>query len=112
MLKCRQGLRASNRKLSPKPFFVQVQLYGDVPTGAARFADLARGIQGVGYKRSKVDFVNAVRWGSLGVWGLDRCLPHGWVATWVEVISAIESGMVSLVSTPMQLPSPYIAKRR
>lgn len=38
--------------LSHSPHALQVQLYGDVPTGAARFADLAKGIQGVGYKRS------------------------------------------------------------
>ena len=37
---------------------MQIQLYGDVPVGAARFADLARGVQGVGYRNSKIDFVN------------------------------------------------------
>ena len=39
----------------------QIQLYGDVPVGSARFADLARGVEGVGYRRSKIDFVSPVR---------------------------------------------------
>jgi len=38
----------------------QIQLYGDVPVGSARFADLARGVEGVGYRRSKIDFVSPV----------------------------------------------------
>ena len=40
---------------------MQIQLYGDVPVGSARFADLVRGVQGVGYRRSKIDFVSPVR---------------------------------------------------
>ena len=39
----------------------QIQLFGDVPVGSARFADLARGVEGVGYRRSKIDFVSPVR---------------------------------------------------
>ena len=71
-MSCRQGLglRSPTTILNPKPVFVQIQLYGDVPTGSARFADLAKGIEGVGYKRSKVDFVNAVRQESLRAQGL------------------------------------------
>ena len=57
----------------------QIQLYGDVPVGAARFADLAQGNQGVGYRRSKVDFVSAVRCLSpaLPVLGASTTLPAG-----------------------------------
>lgn len=40
---------------------IVVELYEDVPTGAARFADLAKGIQGVGFRRTKFDTVNEVR---------------------------------------------------
>lgn len=45
-----------------EPIFdvAQIQLYGDVPTGSERFADLAQGKEGVGYRRSKIDFVNPV----------------------------------------------------
>ena len=39
---------------------VVVQLYDDVPVGAARFADLAQGKQGVGFRRTKFDAVNQV----------------------------------------------------
>ena len=38
---------------------VTVKLYDDVPLGAARFADLARDVDGVGYRNSRVDGVRA-----------------------------------------------------
>jgi peptidyl-prolyl cis-trans isomerase B (cyclophilin B) len=37
---------------------IVVELYDDVPVGAARFADLAQGKQGVGYRRTKFDAIN------------------------------------------------------
>lgn len=40
---------------------ITVALYDDVPVGSARFADLARGIQGVGFRRTKFDSVNQAR---------------------------------------------------
>jgi hypothetical protein len=40
---------------------IVVELYDDVPVGAARFADLAQGKQGVGYRRTKFDAINEVR---------------------------------------------------
>jgi hypothetical protein len=40
---------------------IVVQLYDDVPVGAARFADLAQGKQGVGFRRTKFDAINEVR---------------------------------------------------
>lgn len=39
---------------------IVVQLYDDVPVGAARFADLAQGRQGVGFRRTKFDAINEV----------------------------------------------------
>jgi hypothetical protein len=39
---------------------IVVQLYDDVPVGAARFADLAQGKQGVGFRRTKFDAINEV----------------------------------------------------
>ena len=40
---------------------IVVELYDDVPVGAARFADLAQGKQGVGFRRTKFDAINEVR---------------------------------------------------
>lgn len=43
---------------SEKKGRIVVQLYDDVPVGAARFADLTKGIQGVGFRRTKFDAIN------------------------------------------------------
>lgn len=39
---------------------IVVELLNDVPVGAARFADLAQGRQGVGFRRTKFDAINEV----------------------------------------------------
>jgi hypothetical protein len=40
---------------------VVVKLFGDVAVGAQRFADLAQGKEGVGFRRSKFDALTEVR---------------------------------------------------
>lgn len=42
---------------------IVVQLFDDVLVGAARFADLAQGKQGVGFQRTKFDAINEVCFG-------------------------------------------------
>lgn len=41
---------------------ITVELFPDVPVGAQRFADLARGVEGVGYSlAAKIDGVSPVK---------------------------------------------------
>lgn len=65
---------------------IVVQLYDDVPIGATRFADLARGIQGVGFRRTKFDAVNEVRQRPAKCSVKGRCLAQfDWYPT-IEVV--------------------------
>lgn len=55
-----------------KPFGrIVVQLFDDVPTGSQRFADLAVGKQGVGYRLSKFDALREVN----SLWNISLCMP-------------------------------------
>lgn len=64
-----------------------VALYDDAPVGAARFADLARGLQGVGFRRTKFDAINQAR----------HCLGH--LLTWSETHE-----LLALTAVEMRLP--------